>query len=64
MDTEEPKQLTTFGLVKPWNWGMDSTLAAEANIVAMESASEAARQIALEQLSVLHSIGASSLPPW
>jgi hypothetical protein len=55
---EMDSKLQALGHVRPWNWLAESeaTRAYRANLMVMESPSETARQIALEQLTVMHSI--------
>src|SRR4051812_6574441 len=57
MTTTAKRTFVSLGLRKPWRWGRtNATDVAEAHIVATDSPSDAARQIALEQLAMLHSI--------
>ncbi|AIJ21472.1 hypothetical protein [Amycolatopsis methanolica] len=58
MTETAPRDLTGLGLMRPWNWIHAAPIqGSHRNIVEADSPEEAARQIALEQLSVLHSIG-------
>ncbi|MFJ8814156.1 hypothetical protein [Amycolatopsis thermoflava] len=57
MTETTPRKLTDLGLMRPWNWIQTAPIqASHGHIVEADSPSDAARQIALEQLSVLHSI--------
>lgn len=55
--TDTKDALRSLGLRRPWNWIQTSPVhISHTHIIDADSPSDAARQIQLEQLAVLHSI--------